>query len=146
MRKPSSGCTGVNSSPTVAQPLLSLRDCLAIAIGGMVGSLLRWWIGLGYMGVFPLPTLAVNLAGACLLVLLHASQHRLHPQGRYLYMVGFCGSFTTVSLFSFETLQLLDSGHWALALLNVILPLGGALLLGALLIGRVERFAGRRRP
>lgn len=107
-------------------PKLSTEDILYIGLGGMLGSLLRSWIETGYTGAFPVPTILVNILGAAALAILHASQHRIHAQGRYLYMVGFCGSFTTVSLFSFETIALFRAGEAIPALLNLFLPVAVA--------------------
>lgn len=120
-------------------------DVLYIGLGGMLGSLLRWWVGLGFTGEFPIPTILVNILGAAALAVLHASQHRLHPQGRYLYMVGFCGSFTTVSLFSLETIQLFEAGRFWAALANLGIPVAISILAVALIIGPVERAAERRK-
>jgi CrcB protein len=130
----------------VSYPKFNLADIAYIGLGGMLGSLLRWWLGLGFEGSFPVPTLLVNVLGAAALGVLYASQHRLHPQGRYLYMVGFCGSFTTVSLFSFETIELFQDGRIGAALLNLGLPVAIALLVVALIIRPVERAAERRQP
>jgi len=127
-------------------PRLSGKDILYIGLGGVLGSLLRSWIGLGFDGSFPVPTVLVNILGACALAILYGSQHRLHPQGKYLYMVGFCGSFTTVSLFSFETMALLESGQLALALLNIGIPVGVALVLVAWIIPRVEKSVAEDKP
>ena len=123
----------------------SAADILYIALGGMLGSLLRWWIGLGFEGEFPVPTILINVLGAAALGVLYASQHRMHLQGRYLYMVGFCGSFTTVSLFSHETIRLLERGHWMGALMNLAIPVIVALAVVGLIIGPVEKAAERRR-
>lgn len=128
------------------QPRFTAADILYISLGGMLGSLLRWWIGLGYVGDFPVPTIMVNILGAAALGILHASQHRLHPQGRYLYMVGFCGSFTTVSLFSLETLQLLESGRVWAAAANIAIPVAVAVIAVILITSAVERAVERRRP
>lgn len=125
-------------------PRLSLRDCLAIGLGGMLGSLLRSWIGTGFEGSFPLPTLFVNILGTAALGILHASRHRLDPGGRYLYMVGFCGSFTTVSLFSLENLSLLREGHLVTALVHLGLPVLISLLLVSWIITRVDPGPGKR--
>ncbi len=122
----------------------SPADVLYIGIGGMLGSLLRWMIGFGYAGGFPLPTLLVNIIGAAALAALHASQHRLHPGGKYLYMVGFCGSFTTVSLYSYETMEMLQDGQWLLATSYILLPVIISLGLVAFIINMIERKINRR--
>ncbi len=118
---------------------LSLADAFHIALGGTLGSLLRWWIGLGFAGTFPFPTLFANLLGSVALGVLYAIQHRMHPHGKYLFMIGFCGSFTTVSSFFLETLELWQGGHQWLGLLNVSVSVAGALLLVACVIPLVER-------
>ncbi|HSH08873.1 MAG TPA: CrcB family protein [Oceanipulchritudo sp.] len=123
---------------------LTGTDILYIGLGGMLGSLLRWWVGLGFEGELPVPTLLINVLGAAALGVLYASQHRLHLQGRYLYMVGFCGSFTTVSLFSLETITLFKEGALMAAVLNLSLPVLAALVIVALIIPPIEKAAERR--
>ena len=118
---------------------LSLKDVCYIGLGGVLGSLLRSWVSLGFDGSFPVPTILVNILGACALAILHVSLHRTHSQGRYLYMVGFCGSFTTVSLFSFETLELARNGDPLQAMSNILIPVVCALLLTAWIIARFDR-------
>ena len=76
----------------------------------------------GVVGIYGDPE-ASNLA----YLALYALQHRMHLQGKYLYMVGFCGSFTTVSLFSYETVGLFRAGQAAEGVLNIVAPIGIAL-------------------
>ena len=122
----------------------SPADILYIALGGILGSLLRWWVGLGFEGTFPVPTMLVNILGTSALGVLYALQHLLQLQGRYLYMVGFCGSFTTVSLFSQETVLLLNEGNWLAGMLNIAIPVVASLAIVGLIIGPVETAVERR--
>lgn len=115
-------------------PLMSSKDALFIGLGGAAGSVLRAWTTSSWVWAFPLSTLLINLLGALLLALLHVHEHRLHPHGKYLYMVGFCGSFTTVSLFSHETVVLFLEGPMVLAVLNVGISLASAFILVMLLL------------
>lgn len=99
---------------------------LAIGIGGFVGSITRYGAARGVFavagGTFPLGTLAVNVCGSFLLgLILTASEIRpLDPNVRAGLAVGFCGGFTTMSTFSFETLALIERGSLPLALANVL--------------------------
>lgn len=122
----------------------NLTDILYIGLGGMLGSLLRWFAGIGFEGTIPVPTILVNILGAVALGILYASQHQLHLRGKYLYMVGFCGSFTTVSLFSHETIQLLMADKWGLAAINILLPVILSLVAVAAIVPAIEKAVDRR--
>jgi CrcB protein len=126
-------------------PRMSFTDTLLIALGGILGSLLRTFLEAGFSGDFPVPTLWINILGAAALGLLHARQHRVHPSGRYLYAVGFCGSFTTVSLFSWETFQLMHAGQWGAGLLNIGIPVITALALVFVIVRQFDQPGGERR-
>lgn len=52
----------------------------------------------------------------------------LSAEYRLWLMTGFCGGFSTFSTFSMETLQLLQSGQWTIALINVF----GSLAVGVI--------------
>jgi len=113
----------------------------AVAIGGAVGSVLRYGMGLlvhnrlsGIGGVSgsTLGTLLVNVIGSFLIGFLFVLlQQRFSGQIpellRGLLLVGLLGGFTTFSAFSLETLQLMQIGLWSKAMLNIILSVATCL-------------------
>lgn len=105
-----------------------MGQTLAIAAGGALGALLRFWSSnwtYGLLGrAFPYGTLAVNVVGSLLMGFCYAwlvERSSLGPEWRALIMVGFLGAFTTFSTFSIETLNLLEGGAVLKALLNTLL-------------------------
>ncbi|MEG3639565.1 fluoride efflux transporter CrcB [Magnetococcus sp. PR-3] len=100
---------------------------LWVALGGAVGALGRYalsnavyaWLGRG----FPWGTLTVNVVGSFIMGMLFYlfTQRLMVPEPlKPLILVGGLGAFTTFSTFSQETLNLLQSGSWLLALLNMV--------------------------
>jgi CrcB protein len=87
---------------------------LYIALAGVAGTLARY----GAEGVFRGRggTLAVNLAGSLILgfVIRYATGSIVvSPTTRAALTIGFCGAFTTMSTFSYETMALLwDGDYW----------------------------------
>ena len=104
------------------------RLYLAVALGSALGAVARylcslWLVQLTGPG-FPWGTLAVNVAGSFLIGLyaaLSGPDGRLlaSPTERQFVMTGFCGGYTTFSIFSLETVRLIEAGRHALAGLNV---------------------------
>jgi len=98
---------------------------LYIALGGALGSVLRWWLSgrvYDWLGRdFPWGTLTVNLLGGVLIGLLFVlltEQTLPDPALRAGILVGFLGGLTTFSTFSLETLALMETGRWLAAALN----------------------------
>jgi fluoride exporter len=91
-----------------------MRIPLAIAVGGAAGSLARYWIGTGLLGVsqaFPFGTLLINVAGSFLLGALLTGLPSFPPTAlRAGLMIGVCGGFTTFSTFSGEVVALVERG------------------------------------
>lgn len=105
-------------------------NALFVFLGGGIGSLTRYGIGLligsFYTQPFPLGTLISNVLSCILLAFITvgfadkvATFNWIQP----LLIVGFCGGFSTFSTFSAETVTLLQSGNYWIALLNVLVSL-----------------------
>jgi len=103
-----------------------MHSLLWVALGGALGAISRFLLGNGvhalYKGAFPLGTLAVNVLGSlCIGILYVVLVEKLSMSGqwRHITMVGFLGAFTTFSTFSLESVELLEKGHYSLALAYV---------------------------
>ena len=100
---------------------------LAIVIGGALGALSRFYISLGisntFSSQFPIGILLVNILGSFLIgiCLVLVEKSMLSDFQRMLIIVGFLGSLTTFSSFSYDTYTLLSSGKYLYALVNVLL-------------------------
>lgn len=103
-----------------------MLQILAIAGGGALGALGRFWVSTGVYRIlgrdFPWGTLAVNTLGSFLMGLLFAlfiERLAAGPEVRAAVLVGFLGAFTTFSTFSVETLALIEEGSLGRAFLNM---------------------------
>ena len=102
------------------------RTLLLIALGGGVGSMLRYLtsmvVGKFYTSVFPLATLTVNVIG-CLLVGFFmgwlGKNELADGSMKWLLITGFCGGYTTFSTFGYENIALLQSQHSGIAFLYI---------------------------
>ncbi|MGA7158301.1 MAG: fluoride efflux transporter CrcB [Acidobacteriaceae bacterium] len=114
-----------------------LQKYLLVALGGALGSLLRFWVGTfvaSRMGVrFPYGTLIINIT-ACVIIgfsLEFLGRHvELTPAWRYLIPIGFVGAYSTFSTFEWETFTNLQSGGFLVASLYV----SSSILLGLIAI------------
>ncbi len=102
----------------------TLLNCLFVALGGAVGSVSRYLLGLLPIKTdgFPVITLGINVVGAFCVGLIVAAlgKHSGWDPRLVLFLkVGFCGGFTTFSTFSLETAQLFQSGKTGLGVLYV---------------------------
>ena len=101
------------------------KDILFVGLGGGIGSIMRFltsrftarlvaaqWLFLG--------TLAANLIGCFLIGILSGWMLSHIPDNqsfRLLFIVGFCGGYTTFSTFSFENYRLIEMNQWGILLL-----------------------------
>ncbi len=102
---------------------------LAVALGSALGSVARYLISvalfLTWGSAFPWGTLIANTLGSFLIGLYARTSGpegrlRHSPATRHFVLTGFCGGFTTLSLFSFETVELIGQGAAAAATVNVL--------------------------
>ena len=105
-----------------------MSQLVAIAIGGAVGAVSRFWLSNGVYHVlgrdFPYGTLVVNVVGSLLMGLLYVmliERTALGPEWRALILIGFLGSFTTFSTFSMETMSLIEAHAYLKAALNILI-------------------------
>jgi len=112
-----------------------LVQYLAVGLGSALGGILRWLLssplpvaGQLMASGFPWATLGVNASGS-LLIGFYAARWR-GTRGQLFFMTGFCGGYTTFSVFSLETVLLVQAGRAGLAatyvLASVILWLAAA--------------------
>ncbi|MGO7037092.1 fluoride efflux transporter CrcB [Rhizobium acaciae] len=92
-------------------------QALLVAVGGAIGSLLRYYVGqwaLRLMGpAFPWGTLAVNVVGCFVIGVfaeLIARKFNASVELRLLLITGFLGGFTTFSAFSLDAISLFERG------------------------------------
>jgi fluoride exporter len=118
----------------------------AIAVGGAVGSVARYVVGVGCVALwgerFPLGTLLVNVAGCFALGLfMHeawAPATRSASVWHGALTVGVLGGLTTFSTFGYQTIRHFELGEPLLALLNMglNLVLGLGAVVGGLMLSR----------
>ena len=99
-------------------------ELVAVAVGGAVGSVGRWGLGLALSSLLPgrpAGTFVANvLAGLVIGVVSGANSVSPLPEpARLLLAVGLCGGLSTFSTFSSETFQLLEAGNVLAAAANV---------------------------
>ena len=116
---------------------------LWVFIGGGLGSLCRYGIAKLMIRegvIFPWATLLANVLSCVVLGLAMGVVMKSESSSsiRLFWMIGFCGGFSTFSTFTAEVFNLLQAGHYFLALSNIVgsvLVCMMALFLGLKLVG-----------
>jgi CrcB protein len=122
---------------------------VVVALGGVLGSLARWGVGLAFptpAGTFPWATFGINVLGSLLmgvLVVVVTEVYTAHPLVRPFLGVGVLGGFTTFSTFAVDAQSLLLSGHRATALAYLAATIVAAVGAAAVGMGLTRRLAGR---
>jgi len=104
---------------------------LIVALGGAIGSMLRFWAGgyvSGRLGTrFPYGTFVINVTASFLIgftMTVLAERTHLSPHWRYLLVIGFLGGYSTFSSFEYETFRVFEDGELLIAAMNIALSVG----------------------
>jgi CrcB protein len=127
-----------------------LHKVLIIGCGGFLGAISRYGVGWLYAKVlpittFPYSTFTVNILGCLLFGIiagLALERTIITPELKYFLLVGFLGSFTTFSTYSFDSFFLLREGHEFVMLLNVVLQTVLGIFVAALGYDFAQRLLG----
>lgn len=112
-----------------------INNILLVALGGVIGSTLRYIISeiyinsckdiVGFVGKFPISTFTVNIIGSFFAGIVYffitntindTSSHLKH-----FVLIGILGSFTTFSSFSLDSFRLLNSNNYTLFFIYIFL-------------------------
>jgi len=115
---------------------MMIKDILLVGAGSCVGGVARYLVSLllrSSVGGFPWATFIVNIVGCLLIGALWGITSRCSQTSTWVnlcFMIGFCGSFTTFSTFSKESITLLQTGCYTVFVTYVL----GSVLLGLLAV------------
>lgn len=106
----------------------TLTKYLAVALGGALGAVARYYLGVSALSraaaPFPTATFVINVTGSFILgffLTLATERMNVNPHLRLAVAVGFVGAYTTFSTFEYETAKLMEERGYLLAFLNVTL-------------------------
>lgn len=99
-------------------------EALAVALGGALGSLGRWQLGVFFkqwIPNLPVGTFAANVVAGLIIGFVTGLDlaSPLQPQVKLFLAVGLCGGLSTFSTFSNETFTYIQAGNWAAAGVNI---------------------------
>ncbi len=104
-----------------------MKQIYAIAAGGAIGALLRYWISMIIFAnvgrSFPWGTLVVNIIGSFLigfLSIFFIDKLAITSEWKSFWLIGLLGAFTTFSAFSLETVNLIERADYLSASMNVL--------------------------
>jgi len=101
---------------------------LLVFLGGGIGCVIRYLIGLGFQKTsvsLPWATFLSNISAciifACVLWIAQSKENNSGAQLRLLLLTGLCGGLSTFSSFGYETFLLLKQSLYVYAFLNIVL-------------------------
>ncbi len=122
---------------------------ICVALGGALGSVARVHLFAILPSPLPwVPTLIVNVLGAFLIGFVLEHDGHVHHHIITFAAIGFCGGFTTLSHFSYQTVMLIEQGLHLQAFANIALSLIVTLIAvaaGVALAAKLPHLKRRRR-
>ena len=113
-------------------------EFVLLGVGALAGAFLRYKLVSStiVIGTFPVNILIINVIGSFILGVFSILSIFWYLDTKYslLFAIGFCGSFTTMSSFALESVNLLDNKQFTLFGLSILGNVG--LSLGAIILGR----------
>ena len=113
-------------------------EFVLLGVGALAGAFLRYKLVSStiVIGTFPVNILIINVIGSFILGVFSILSIFWNLDTKYslLFAIGFCGSFTTMSSFALESVNLLDNKQFTLFALNILGNVG--LSLGGIILGR----------
>lgn len=113
-----------------------MPNILLVGLGSALGGMARYGVALGCaarFGVnFPVGTLVANVTGSFLIGAIFAvtgsdGRWPLGEGGRFFFLTGLMGGYTTFSAFSLESVNLVRSGQTGAALAYAALSVAGCI-------------------
>ena len=118
-------------------------EFLLLGLGALAGAFLRYKMTESpiLFGVLPINILIINVLGSFILgiFVVISMSYNLDPKYSIFIAIGFCGSFTTMSSFAFQSVSLIDTKDFVFFGLNLIGNVGLSIL--ALMTGRAIMLA-----
>ena len=102
---------------------------LVVGLGGAIGAIVRYLTGIWMLTILPnkpfISTLIVNFIGSALIGFFYliSSVLDIKDSIRLLFVVGFLGSLTTFSTFSYEFVTMINQKNYLLAMTYILLNL-----------------------
>lgn len=105
-----------------------MNNLFLVFVGGGIGSIIRYGISefvrANFKHSFPWATLCSNLLSCLVLAItigFFSQKLNENPSLRGFILIGICGGFSTFSTFSYETVELIKSGNFMYAVLNILI-------------------------